>query len=553
MNDTLKVIVGVLEAGRPELQVAAVQILGELRAKEPAVVRAVTGAVGRSPVLGRFALDALAKIGTKESWETIAQGLIEHEVLAEHAAHLLADAGAVAHPVLAALYANAAGEHRLRILGILAKGIGRENGGREGAGKQAIGKESIGVFIQALLTPELTDVAARLLQDAASHFDAAMQKVLREGLSKHLEGSLPDLCLANVATVLAKVDGAASRPTLVRLTAPNVAPLVRSAAFRALRGSKLTAAQVSSMMELLEDATQRDVHDAVREVLAEMPELPEALVPVCKRLLASRQAEQRLFALRMLRTAGGADLAKISLKLLDHADERFRDAAAEALAHNKHAIDPLVRLLQTAREPALADKAAAILLRLGPHFSPKALRACAEKAVKLLGARTRIGDLLFDVVVAVGDAKVVPMFLERAVRMRRTKHYGEALHILAKLAGSPGCDNEVRYQLALTKMVADMAHPAPGAVAAEATASTQVGNATMGFFAALVRSGFPLADRLRKESALSPEALLRIATHFADAVGLERRFGTDLLQHLATRTKGRAGEEARVALRTAGV
>jgi hypothetical protein len=548
MNDTLKVIVGVLEAGRPELQVAAVQILGELRAKDAAVVRAVTGAVGRSPVLGRFAFDALAKIGTIEAWETIAAGLIEQEVLAEHAAHLLADAGAVAHPVLAKLYAAASGEHRLRILGILAKGIGRE-----GAGKQAIGKESIGVFVQALLTPELTDVAARLLQEAAAHFDAPTQKLLREGLGKHLEDALPDTCLANAVTVLAKVDAVASRPILVRLTAPTVAPLVRSAAFRALRGSKLTAVQVKAMMDLLEDAGQRDVHDAVREVLAELPELPDGLVPLLKRLLASRQAEQRLFALRMLRTAGGPDLAKTSLKLLDHADPRFRDAAAQALAHNKHAIEPLVRLLQTTRDAALADTAAAILTRLGAHFSPKVLRACADKAVKLLGDKTRIGDLLFDVVVAVGNGKVAPVFLERAVRMRRARRYAEALHILAKLAAAPRCDDEVRYQLALTKMVSDMAHPAPGVEAAEATASVTVGNATMGFFTALVRNGFPLADRLRKEAALSPEALLRIATHFADAVGLERRFGTDLLQHLATRTKGRAGEEARVALRVAGV
>jgi hypothetical protein len=36
-------------------------------------------------------------------------------------------------------------------------------------------------------------------------------------------------------------------------------------------------------------------------------------------------------------------------------------------------------------------------------------------------------------------------------------------------------------------------------------------------------------------------------------VGAERRFGTDLLQHLAQRTKGRAGDEARLALRTAGI
>ena len=46
--------------------------------------------------------------------------------------------------------------------------------------------------------------------------------------------------------------------------------------------------------------------------------------------------------------------------------------------------------------------------------------------------------------------------------------------------------------------------------------------------------------------------MLRIGTHFAEAVGTERRFGTELLRHLATRTKGRAGEEARYALRSVG-
>lgn len=551
MNDTLKVIVGVLESGRPELQVASAQILGELRAKEPAAVRALAAAVRRSPVLGRFAFDALAKIATPDAWMTIANGLIESEALGDHAAHLLAEAGPVAHPVLAGLYTTAPGEHRARILAILAK---------------AFGKDSIPVFIQALLTPELTESATRLLLGAADRFDGvqsvpaqsavaasqgtALQKLLREGIAKHLDDSLPDVCLANVVTVLARLDGAASKSTLVRFTAPTLAPLVRSAAFRALQGSKLGAAQVKSMMDLLEDQTQKDVHEAVRAVLAQLPEVPEGLLPVLKRLLQARHPEQRLFALRMLRTAGGAEMAKVALKMLVHDDERFRQAAAAALAHNKHAIEPLVRLLQTTRDPALAQTAADILAQLGEHFSPKLLSSFAERAVKLLTAHTRVGDLLFDVVIKVGGAKTVPLLVERAVRLRRARRFAEAMHILAKLAAGPHGDDEGRYQLALTKLLVDIARTPAAGAAAETAAP---GNPTMGFFAALVRGGFPLAQRLRKEPALTPEAMLRIATHFAEAVGPERRFATELLQHLASRTKGRAGEEARLALRVAGM
>ena len=237
-------------------------------------------------------------------------------------------------------------------------------------------------------------------------------------------------------------------------------------------------------------------------------------------------------------------MAKVALKFLVHEDERFRQAAAEALAHNKQAIEPLLRLLQTTRDPHLGQTIADILVRLGPHMQPRLLRTLADKAVRMLVTSSRAADLLLGIVLAVGGAKIGPSLVERAIRLRRSRRHEDALLILARLAASPHGDDEARYQLAVTKLLHEMARPA-----AEVASP---GNPTMGFFAALVRAGFPLAERLRKESAVSPEAMLRVASHFADTVGVERRFGTELLQHLASRTKGRAGDEARVALRATG-
>lgn len=527
MNDTVKTIVGLLENGKPELQVAAAQILGELGAKE--AVRALTAGLRRSPVLGRFCLDALSKIQTDEAAAIVARTAIEADALGDHAAHLLADAGPAAVGILAEAYPQAPIEQRTRILGILAHHLGRD---------------AIGVFVHALLTPETTEIAGRLLQAAAGQFTTQLQKHLRDALGKHLEGALPDICLAQVVAVLARVDADGSRAVLLRLIGPETAPLVRSAAFRALQGTKLTAAQVRSMLDLLEDPGQKGVHDAVREVLAQLPEVPDGMQPVLKRLLAARPPEQRLFALRMLRTAGGSDLAKVALKLLDHEDERFRQAAAEALAHNKQAVEPLLRLLLTSRDHDKAAVAAAVLARHGTGLSPKFLRAVAEKAVKLLGGQVRTADLLLDVLLSAGGARIAPFLLERCIRLRRSHRYADALHVLARLAAAAPGDDEVRYQLALTKLQLEGRQPA--------AENGSPGNPTMGFFAALVRGGFPLFDRLRRESALTPEMLLRVATHFAGAVGPERRFATELLQHLAARSRGRAGDEARVALRAVG-
>ena len=529
MNDTLKIIVGLLESGKPELQVAAAQILGELRAKEPTAVRTLGTAMRRSPVLGRFCLDALAKVGTRDAVEIIASAMADNEALADHAAHLLAEIGHAAHGVLATTYSQAVGELRVRILAILA---------------HSLSKDAIDVFIHGLLTPETAETAGRLLLASASQFTPPLQKALRDGLTPHLEGALPEISLAQVATVLARVDPAGARALLLSLTAPTTPALVRSAAFRALRGGKLTAAQVRGMMDLLEDQAQKDVHEAVREVLVELPELPEGLLPVLKRLLAARNPEQRLFAMRMLRTARGAELAKIALKFLVHDDVRFRRVAEEALAHNKSAIEPLVRLVQTTRDPGLAATAAELLTKLGPEIPPKSLRLLADKAVRMLSTNARGGELLLGVVIAAGGAKVAPDLVERAVRLRRVRRHRDALHILARIVGSQHSNGEAQYQLALTKLLQDMGRPE-----AEATSP---GNPTMGFFAALVRAEFPLVERLRKESAVTPEAMLRVASHFAEAVGVERRFGTELLKHLAARTKGRAGDEARLVLRAVG-
>lgn len=531
MNDTVKTIVGLLETGKPELQVAAAQILGELRAKEPAVARCLGAGLRRSNVLGRFCLEALAKIATPDALQIIAQATVENESLADHAAHLLTEVGAPAHGVLATIYPQAIGDQRQRILGILAR---------------SISKDSVSVLQHALLAPETAELAARLLGDSAGRFPPALQKPFREGLTKHLESPLPELTVVKILETLARVDAEGSRSTLLAFTDAQKTPSVRSAAFRGLRRSKLTATQVRACLEVLEDQKQKDVQDAVRDLLVELPELPEGLLPVLKRLLVARAAEQRLFALRMLRTAGGAEMAKVAVKLLDHDDDRFRAAAAEALANNKQAAEPLLKVLLTSKNLQLVDMAGSILLRLAPALPPKFARAAAEKAVKLVGGNTKVADLLIEIALAAAGAKLVGFFVERAVRLRRAHQEAQALHLLARLAASPHGDHEVHYQIALTKLLLDMARP-EGEAGAEAP-----GNSTMGFFAVLARNGFPLFDRLRKENAVTPEAMLRIATHFTAAVGPERRLGTDLLQHLAMRTKGRAGDEARVVLRAVG-
>jgi hypothetical protein len=451
-------------------------------------------------------------------------------MLSDQAIHLLNEAGTAAHPVIAEAFGGAPHDKRVRLLQVLAR---------------APGRDSIRPFVQALTTPENTEAASRIAAEAATRLAPSLQTQFRDALRQALEQPLADESVAAALSLLAKLDRGGARAQLFKFVGDKSSPFVRSAALRALAGQRLTAVQVKGFLDVLEDQEQRDVHEAVRELLGAMPEWPAGLAGVLKRLLTARNPEQRLFALRALRTSPSPDLVRLALKLRDHHDPRFRAAAEEVLATNKHAVEPLIRLLQLGKDPVEGRRLAGLLARHGSTMSPKQVRAIADRAVKLMITNPTAGDLLCDVAIAAGGARLVPFLADKAVRWRRSRRYPQALHLLAKLASAKLLDGEGSYQLALTRFLQSVARPGQD--------DGSPGNAAMGFFAVLLRDGFPLLNRLKKETSLGPEHLLRLASYFAEAVGPERRFGAELLQHLATRHKGRTGEEARYALRTAGL
>lgn len=529
MNDTVKAIVAILDSGRPDLQVAAAQILGELGLKDPVVVRALANAVARSNVLGRFAIEALAHIGTTDALRVVVTTLIEHEGLIDQAMHLLTESGMAAHQPIAEAVDTAPTDRRLKLLTILSRSLSRE---------------VVGPFVRALTSSEVSSGAAQLLHEVAPKLADPVRKALREALVHALKESLPDHAVAGMIGVLAVADAGGAKAMLMQHAGEKSPLPIRLAALAALRGQELTAVQAKAFLQLLEDPHQQAVHEAVREVLTSQPVWPEGTETQLQKLLASRQPEQRLFALKALRTHASAETVKIALKLRDHDDPRFRSAAEDVLATSKHAVEPLLRLLQLAREPVEAGRLSGLLIRQAPHISPRTSKAIAERATKLLPQKPLVADHLADVALAAGGPKLVPFFLDRAIRWRKQKRFPEALHVLARLAQKDMLDGEGRYQLAVTRLLQDAFRPG-----AEDAAP---GNAAMGFFTVLLRDGFSLLERVKKDASLAPDQQLKLATYFAQTVGAERRFGQELLLHLAQRHKGRTGDEARMALRVAG-
>ncbi len=529
MNETVKAIVGILDGGRPELQVAAAQILGELRPKDAVAVKSLCVAATRSPVLSRFALEALAHIGTSDAFAYLVQVLVGQDALGDHASHLLTEAGVSAHAAIAQAFAEAPVDRKLKLLSVLAR---------------SPSAAAVPPLLAGLAEEATAAAAVALVVQAAPSLSDPVRKALREGLGVVLRAPASPAAAAACLEALAAVDPQGAKSQLLLFAADKQDLAVRKAALHGLRGLSLTLLQAKGLLAALEDPAQQALHEPLRELFAAMPELPDGLQPQFKKLLTARNAEQRLFALRALRSAPPPEALQLAVKWRDHEDARFRAVAEEVLSSSKQAVEPLLKLLLLAREPIEAGNIANLLGKLAPHIPPKTAKAMADKAMKLLPQKPLIADHLTDVAALALGKKIAPFFVERAVRWRKLRRFPEALHVLARLAKLGLLEDEGRYQLAATRLLADAARPE--------SEDAAPGNAAMGFFTALLREGFPLLERVQKDTGLPPEQQLKLASYFAQTVGAERRFGQELLVHLAKRHKGKIADEVRGALRSAG-
>ncbi|MDA0373118.1 MAG: HEAT repeat domain-containing protein [Planctomycetota bacterium] len=530
MTDTIRAILAILEQDRPpELKIAAAQILGELAPKDAAVVKGLEQrlSVGED-FISRHVLAALGAIGSAAATRVLVLQLDgKHPDLA---AHLLAELGDAAVDALAAAFEGASHEARLRILGILAR---------------ANSPKVAEVAEQALLLPEFSKRAADVLVHVAEGFDARRMKPLKTRLTKALGAE--DMSPQVASSLLARLDAAGSRATLIKFAGAEQPAMVRQAALHALKGVKLTPTQAASLLDLVHEDDQVHVVEPVLSLLDHHDTWPDASVPELRKLIGHRNPRIRLFAVRALRNVPRAEHVKPLIQLLHGDDADLGAAASGALGANPDALGVLLRSLQQEKDPERARRTSEPLSRLARSLPAKDLRTLIERGARLLLSQDPVGEVVLGLVIRAQPEKGANEVVDRAVRFRKQRKFAEAVSLLAFLAAAGVIPAEGRYHLAVSRLLFDVAEQAEGR-------ARGVCDATMGYFALLIREGFPLLQRLKKETMLAPEDLFALGEHFAEAGGEERRFGAALLLHLAEKhPRRKAGEEARSVLRAEGL
>ncbi|HLU40643.1 MAG TPA: hypothetical protein VK081_14755 [Planctomycetota bacterium] len=523
----------VLTDGKPERQVAAAQILAELKPSEPLVVKALASRLGNGePHLTRYVLEALAAIGTEDATRALLERLRIGGAESEQIALLMSrEENATSARYLASVFDDADLELRCRILSI----VGRQNG-----------KEAIAVLRKALLSPEptLADAALRSLHEVVPRLPGDRRAALTEQIKKDVEHKdIREAPLAYGLRALGVLDPIGARAVLLKFAGPRHPAVVRQAALHALVGVDLTPAQAETLLGYLSEQDMTYVVRPAIAVLARVEKWSAGAVTKLKALLETGTDETRVFALQALRHCKTEAVAEVCLHWLQNGGEAFHDAAIEALSANPAALEPLVQAFTREKDVAAARRLGVPLVRLGPHFTPDHVRALTERAARQVSNGEPLGDVTLHVVLSAARDLAMEDFADRALKLRRAKKSPEAHNLLMRVATHAPLSPEAQYQLALCKLVAEN-----GALPRGENSTS--GNATMGYFASLVRDGFPLLERLKKEALLQPEHLLRLGAHFAEGVGTERRFGAEVLQFVvAKHPRVKASEQARLVLR----
>lgn len=537
MNETLKAVVRVLREGTPELKVAASQILGELAPQDEGIVEALAAQLTLGDnTLNRYILEALASIGSGDAIKILVGRMRDGGGTTDLVRHLMSGIGGRVAETLAVDFENEPFDLQHQILQIL--GHHAEAGSME-------------VLMKAMLGPDdrLSKEGCELLSARLQEVSEEDRKTFREAIYARIKSpkGLTPIGLAHGLRIMAEINVTQSRTVLLKYAQEDQPPGVRQAGLVGLAEAALTQAQSDTILGYFDDPDLSFVVRPSLIALGNHVDWSSSGVKVLRDLLSSRREEMKLFALRALREVQSEEVAKIYMANLHSTKPGMQEAAIDALAANAKALAPMLKSLQLERN---SDKAKTLIKPLMAHSSeikPAQFKTMVEKCGKLLADGSAMGETHLELLIAVDSDAAGQQLVDKAVRLRRARKTSEALLILLHLAQVDALDVEGRYQLALGRLLKDNED-------GKSSAMSYTGDATMGHISGLVRDSFPVFDRLKKESMLQSDDLLRVGRHFNASIGPEQRLGTDMLVYVAEKyPKDKAGEEARMMIRTEGL
>ena len=521
MNATLKAIQALLKHPDIEMRLSALKVLGAIRSREPGIHRS----------LGEM----LIAVEHPELFDAVLEAIAQtpHEQALKYLLKLL----------------ERGGDHQERVLGVIAD-IGPK---AAIALKQQF--DHVPSMTQARIVrvlPRLrTPQAHQLLVDACAHPDPAIVRAtvhsLRDELPKYQPAEIADLhaklsiaikdrkyqandgALCALIVAFGLLGDPKSKDRLLPFVAAEYSVVVRRHALLGLSrldlGNDAHPDIVEALFPLLEEA---DYNGLVRHAIVVLGLLAFTRDDVGRltELLENRHLGVRAFAIQALARMDSPANAQRLMEFLGGSEATLRDTAAGALATMPSAVPliikaldsaaggrgaELVRILESHQGRLAPDRARALIKRMLDTPAPED----ARRELYLSALRTLRPDIL---------RKELGGMAEEAFGRG---DYETVRRLLTPLDEAALLDDAMRYQLTLARLKASKK---------ERDRAFRRSDFSLDHISELLAvDGKGFRQRLFAEPALDDEDFLYLGTHFFELKNEERRFGADLLRHVAAR------------------
>ncbi|MEZ4335497.1 MAG: HEAT repeat domain-containing protein [Sandaracinaceae bacterium] len=492
----MDLILGMLGSDAPERQLAAVIVLGELKAKKAVGPLTALLSNGVPPSIQRHALDALSRIGLGQKalgpvWPLL--GSRDAEVR-RAASDAVASVGETVVSEVQARLGGAEGDERRALEGVLSR-LG--------------GAEAFDVLLATLAEghEEANRVTALELRRLVADADAKTRRGYRTKIERFLKKAPSVAAAAGAVKVLGYLEDAATAPTLIALASDgSKTPAVRQEALIALRFTMADGNASKELMKALVDAAAAPDRSLAQTALMTLAaiDVPGTHAPALARLALHQDLSRAQMAIDKLGSLGGKGATETLVDIVARGDKRRAELAAAALESRDDATAPLVELLAKSDELERAKLVRQALKPRLERLTPAMKKAIAVAAVEALVADGPTAEPLLSTAKDAGAA-LTEGLRAQATRLRKGKDREAEARVLRALARVGEATTDDRYRLASIHLATSHCDP-----------RTRRSDTGLRLLGELQREGFDVAGAMRKDRAADLEHLYYVGFCFLE-------------------------------------
>ena len=531
MNATLKSIQQLIYSPDDSLRLAAIRVLGAINSREPAVHKALADLMIETddPDIFEAALTAIEASPHEQILKQLVRVLDKADDHQDRVIDAIAKIGAKAVPSLKQQFDKVPPETQRRMVRILPR----------------IRTHLAHSFlIDCLSHPDLQLMreAVRALREEIGHYNASEKSDLFGQLNAALKDKRVrqnDIAVSAIIIALGILADIKAKDSLLSFIVPGSSPQVRRYALISLASLPLGSGKhkdiAAALYPLLDDADYEGLVRHAIAVLELLPPLKEDQETLCG-LLHNRHTGVRVFAMGKLSNLDSAANAQLIMEFLGASDQDLKEAALEALASMPSTVNIILKAIDETPGALRVQDMVRILAQHRNRITPERARNRIRKMLEMQGKDNKRFELNWEALKQLKPEVLRSEILKLADKAFASSEYATAALHLSLLDRGGLLTPDLRYRL----MLARLKTSSKGRSRSSRAADPALEHAAR----LLAENPREFKAHLLAEKILTDEEYLYLGFHFSERLNEERRFGADLLRHVAHRWPRRQSAKA---------